>query len=85
MRYDGSALVLYALREQVGAETFAKIERAWVTQYRGKTASTADYIALASKIAGHDLKAFLRPWLYGSKTPPMPGHPDWVVNPVVTG
>ncbi|MFD7295860.1 M1 family metallopeptidase [Streptomyces sp. NPDC059897] len=85
MRYDGSALVLYALREQVGAETFGKIERAWVTQYRGRTASTADFIALASKVAGQDLTGFLRPWLYGSKTPPMPGHPDWVVKPVVTG
>lgn len=85
MRYDGSALVLYALREQVGADTFQRIERAWLTRYRGKTASTADYIALASQVAGHDLSGFLRPWLHGSTTPPMPGHPDWVVNPVVTG
>ncbi|MFJ8821853.1 M1 family metallopeptidase [Streptomyces sp. NPDC102467] len=85
MRYDGSALVLYALREQVGADTFQRIERAWLTKYRGRSASTADYIAVASKVAGHDLSGFLRPWLYGPKTPPMPGHPDWVVAPVVTG
>ncbi|MCQ4206492.1 M1 family metallopeptidase [Streptomyces longispororuber] len=85
MRYDGSALVLYALRAQVGADTFQKIERAWFARYRGETASTADYIALASKVAGQDLSGFLRPWLYGATTPPMPGHPDWVVNPVVTG
>ncbi|MFI7343186.1 M1 family metallopeptidase [Streptomyces sp. NPDC050085] len=85
MRYDGSALVLYALREQVGADTFQRIERAWLTQYRGRAASTADYIALASQVAGHDLSGFLRPWLYGAKTPPMPGHPDWVVTPVATG
>ncbi|WP_428956019.1 M1 family metallopeptidase [Streptomyces sp. cg35] len=85
MRYDGSALVLYALREQVGTDTFQRIERAWAAEYRGRTASTADYVALASKVAGRDLSGFLRPWLYGPKTPPMPGHPDWVVNPVVTG
>ncbi|MFJ9040801.1 M1 family metallopeptidase [Streptomyces sp. NPDC102406] len=85
MRYDGSALVLYALREQVGADTFQRIERAWLTKYRGRAASTADYLALASKVAGQDLAGFLRPWLYGATTPPMPGHPDWVVNPVVTG
>jgi len=82
MRYDGSALVLYALREKVGQETFGKIERAWVTKYRGKTASTQDYIDLASKVAGEDLDGFLHPWLYGAKTPPMPNHSDWVVNPV---
>ncbi|MET9496111.1 M1 family metallopeptidase [Streptomyces sp. NPDC006552] len=85
MRYDGSALVLYALREKVGAETFQRIERAWVTTYRGRTASTADYITLASRVAGEDLAGFLHPWLYGATTPPMPGHPDWVVAPVVTG
>ncbi|KUN47736.1 metallopeptidase [Streptomyces olivochromogenes] len=82
MRYDGSTLVLYALREKVGQETFGKIERAWVTQYRGKTADTQDYVDLASKVAGQDLDGFLHPWLYGAKTPPMPHHPDWVVNPV---
>ncbi|MER5380332.1 M1 family metallopeptidase [Streptomyces sp. NPDC002688] len=82
MRYDGSALVLYALREKVGQETFGRIERAWVTKYRGRTASTEDYIGLASKVAGQDLDGFLRPWLFGATTPPMPNHPDWVVDPV---
>ncbi|SFF14213.1 M1 family metallopeptidase [Streptomyces mirabilis] len=82
MRYDGSTLVLYALREKVGQETFGKIERAWVTEYRGKIAGTQDYVDLASKVAGQDLDGFLHPWLYGAKTPPMPNHPDWVVNPV---
>jgi aminopeptidase N len=82
MRYDGSTLVLYALREKVGQETFGKIERAWFAKYQGKTAGTQDYIDLASKVSGEDLEDFLHPWLYGSKTPPMPNHPDWVVNPV---
>ncbi|MFF8659437.1 M1 family metallopeptidase [Streptomyces huasconensis] len=82
MRYDGSALVLYALRERVGDATFQKIERAWVSGFQGRTASTRDFIDLASQVAGEDLEGFLRPWLYGAKTPPMPGHPDWVVDPV---
>ena len=29
-----------------------------------------------------DLHAFLHAWLYDTKTPPMPGHPDWTVDPV---
>jgi hypothetical protein len=29
------------------------------------------------------VKGFLRDWLYGETTPPMPGHPDWKADPVV--
>ncbi|MFF2999993.1 M1 family metallopeptidase [Streptomyces sp. NPDC057950] len=82
MRYDGSALVLYALREKVGRTVFGEIERAWATRYRGRVAGTQDYIDLASKVAGQDLDGFLHPWLHGSRTPPMPNHPDWRVDPV---
>lgn len=81
-RYHGGALVLYALRQQVGDATFARIERAWVSTYEGRSASTDDFIALASRVAGRDLGPFLRAWLYGTTTPPMPGHPDWTVDPV---
>ncbi|KUM91308.1 metallopeptidase [Streptomyces cellostaticus] len=82
MRYDGSALVLYALREKVGEDTFDRIERSWVTTYRGRAAGTQDFVRLASDVAGEDLTPFLTPWLYGAHTPPMPGHPDWQVDPV---
>ncbi|MEV7976663.1 M1 family metallopeptidase [Streptomyces sp. NPDC086519] len=82
MRYDGSALVLYALREKVGDDTFGRIERTWVTRYRGRAAGTRDFVALASEVAGKDLTPFLTPWLHGPDTPPMPGHPDWRVDPV---
>ncbi|MER6328477.1 M1 family metallopeptidase [Streptomyces sp. NPDC001034] len=82
MRYDGSALVLYALREKVGAAAFERIEKSWVSTYRGRTAGTQDFIALASRVADEDLKPFLTDWLHGPRTPPMPGHPDWQVDPV---
>ncbi len=77
MVYDGAALILYALRQEIGAPAFERIERRWVTQYRDGIAGTADFVRLASQEAGRDLEAFLEPWLYGTKTPPMPGHPDW--------
>jgi aminopeptidase N len=80
--YHGGALVLYALRQTVGAATFQRIERSWLRSYEGKSASTDDFIALASRVAGRDLTGFLRSWLYGTTTPPMPGHPDWTVDPV---
>jgi aminopeptidase N len=79
--YDGGALALYALQQQIGVQNFQRLERTWVSVYRGKSASTNDFIALASKVSGRDLRAFLGAWFYGTKTPPMPGHPDWTVTP----
>ena len=81
--YHGGALVLYALRQEIGSDAFERLERAWVRRYRGESAGTEDYIALASRVARTDLSAFLGDWLYGTETPPMPGHPDWTVDPVV--
>ncbi|MFI0263535.1 M1 family metallopeptidase [Streptomyces sp. NPDC017056] len=75
--YDGSALVLYALRQKIGPAAFDRLERTWVTRHRDGVAGTADFTALASRVSGQDLTAFFRSWLYDAKTPPMPGHPDW--------
>ena len=79
--YDGGALVLFALRQQIGVASFEKLERAWVSKYRGRSASSADFANLASKVSGQDVRAFMHHWLYDAKTPPMPGHPDWTVTP----
>lgn len=75
--YDGAALILYALRQEIGAEAFDRVERRWVGEHRDSIAGTADFVRLASQEAGRDLEAFLEPWLYGKKTPAMPGHPEW--------
>ncbi|MGV9311703.1 M1 family metallopeptidase [Streptomyces sp. NPDC003691] len=79
--YDGGALVLYALRQTIGADAFDKVERAWVREYRDGTAGSADFARMASRISGRDLGPFFDEWLYGERTPPMPGHPDWKVTP----
>jgi aminopeptidase N len=80
--YDGGALVLYALRQVIGDRTFRELERRWAQRFAGQSVGTEDFIAFASKVAKRDLTAFLRDWLYGATTPPMPGHPDWTVNPL---
>lgn len=82
MVYDGSALVLYALRRTIGTDAFRTLERRWVAEHRDGTATTADFVALAGEVAGRDLTAFFRGWLYEAKTPAMPGHPDWRSRPV---
>ncbi|MGW6916091.1 M1 family metallopeptidase [Kitasatospora sp. NPDC054939] len=81
-RYTGGALVLYALRERVGAAAFERIERAFLRLHRHDTASTADFVRIASAESGEDLHGFLTDWLYGERTPAMPGHPDWTVDAV---
>jgi aminopeptidase N len=82
-RYHGGALVLYALRQKIGAAAFQRIERAYVDRFKDRSVSTDDYIALAAQVSGRsDVVPFLRDWLYGTKTPAMPGHPDWKVAPV---
>jgi aminopeptidase N len=81
-RYHGGALVLYALRQKIGGRAFDRLERQWVSRYRDRVASTEDFIALASKVAHRNLQQFLSDWLYGTTTPPMPGHPDWTTNQV---
>ncbi|MFE3660206.1 M1 family metallopeptidase [Streptomyces sp. NPDC059165] len=84
--YGGSALVLYALRQEIGQQAFERVERAWVTENKDRTATTDDYTALASRLSGRDLSGFFRAWLYGERTPRMPGHPDWhSVAPPATG
>jgi aminopeptidase N len=75
--YDGAALVLYALRQEIGRPAFERLERAWVALHRDDTVTTADFVRLASEISERDLSGFFQAWLYGEKTPPMPGHPDW--------
>jgi aminopeptidase N len=79
--YWGGALVLYALRQQIGDANFQRLERAWVSRHRDGVATTQDFVALASKVSGQDLTAFLNDWVYGTTTPPMPGHPEWTVTP----
>jgi len=81
-RYLGGVLVLYALRQKVGESVFAAIESTFLERFRNASASTEDYIAVASEVSGTDQSGFLRDWLYGTKTPRMPGHPDWTVTPV---
>jgi aminopeptidase N len=83
--YDGGALVLFALREKVGAAAFGQIERRWVAEHRDGHASTQDFIDLAAQVAGPAVRPFLTDWLFGTTTPPMPNHPDWTVQPVTSG
>lgn len=74
--YDQGALALEALRREVGDATFRAIETTWLDRHRGASASTDQYIDVASEVAGRDLRPFLDAWLRGDEVPPLPRDPD---------
>ena len=63
--YGKGALFFATLREEMGALKFAELLRTWLRDYRWKIASPDDFQALASRIAGKDLKPLFDLWLYG--------------------
>lgn len=48
----------------------------------GRSKTHEDYVTVASEVSGQDQSGFLKDWLYGTKTPRMPGHSDRTVTPV---
>jgi aminopeptidase N len=69
-RYDGGAVVLHALRKEVGDDAFFRILRRWAADNAGTSRTTADFIALSNEVAGRDLTAFFQAWLYAPSLPP---------------
>ena len=56
--YERGALTLHALRATVGDDAFIQILRTYLDRFGGKTATTADFVGVASEIAGRDLESF---------------------------
>ncbi|NOL39098.1 M1 family metallopeptidase [Kribbella sandramycini] len=69
----GGAVMLYGLRQQLGAKTFQQIERTFFLRHRHQAATTQDYIDVANDVSGRDLTAYITGWIYGTETPPFPG------------
>ncbi|MDX1689937.1 MAG: M1 family metallopeptidase [Acidimicrobiia bacterium] len=70
--YDRGGLVLHALRAEIGDDAFFDVLRTYVDRYSGGSASTDDFLALASEVAGLDVRPVLEPWLYDPEMPPLP-------------
>jgi aminopeptidase N len=82
-RYTGGTLVLYALWELIGAAAFSRTELTVLREFKDRSVSTEDFIDVAVEVSGNpSVRPFLEDWLYDTTTPPMPNHPDWVVDPV---
>ncbi len=71
--YDRGAMVLHALRQEVGDEAFFGTLREYVSRHAGGNVATEDFIAVAEEVAVRDLDDLFDAWLYDETTPPPPG------------
>ncbi|HLM65061.1 MAG TPA: M1 family metallopeptidase [Acidimicrobiales bacterium] len=72
--YVRGALTLHVLRHELGDDGFFELLRTWLARYGGRTASTADFEALATDAAGEDLSALFSAWLHRADAPDLS---DW--------
>jgi aminopeptidase N len=68
-RYDGGAVVLHALRGELGDDTFFGLLQRWVRDNDGTSRVTEDFTALAEEVAGRPLDDFFAAWLYADSVP----------------
>ncbi|MCU1355822.1 MAG: peptidase rane alanine aminopeptidase [Acidimicrobiales bacterium] len=70
--YYRGALTLQALRKTVGDATFFDILRSWAKDQAGRSASSDDFVALASRLAHKDLAPLFHAWLDSAPQPALP-------------
>ncbi|MET0146581.1 MAG: M1 family aminopeptidase [Ilumatobacteraceae bacterium] len=68
-RYEGGAVVVHALRLELGDDLFFALLQQWVADNDGTSRSTDDFIALAETVAGRDLDQFFADWLFAPALP----------------
>ncbi len=66
------AMVFRMLRETLGKDQFKDLLRAFLDQYRNKSASIDDFERLASKVAGKNMRYFFAQWVEGTGVPDGP-------------
>jgi aminopeptidase N len=67
--YLRGAMTLQALREKVGDRAFFRILRDWATEHRYGNVTTPEFIALAERDSGMNLRHFFDVWLYQPEKP----------------
>ncbi|MEO5875830.1 MAG: M1 family metallopeptidase [Streptosporangiaceae bacterium] len=67
--YIRGAMTLQALRQKVGDKAFFKILKAWPTERRARSGSTAQFVSLAERISHRQLDRLFHVWLYKAGKP----------------
>lgn len=70
--YRRGAATLHALRRTIGDDDFFRTLQLWNSQYRFSSATTRDFVALASQVSGVDLADFFDSWLNAVPMPSVP-------------
>ncbi|MFK4761786.1 M1 family metallopeptidase [Microbacterium sp. ZW T5_45] len=83
--YTRGALALHALRLTIGDARFFELLRTWTSARAYASATTADFVSLASSVGGVALDALFGSWLYDLALPPLPVGPEGEVAAVLTG
>jgi len=67
--YTRGAMTLHVLRTRIGDEDFYRLGRTWVSEYKDRNVTTADFQALAERISGQDLDDLFTAWVYTAGKP----------------
>ncbi len=67
--YERGGMTLQALREKIGDRTFFRLLRDWLAQHRYGTITTPEFIRLAERESGKNLRHFFDVWLYQPTKP----------------
>ena len=62
--YDRGAMTLQSLREKIGDRTFFILMSRWYKENKYGNVSTPEFIALAQRVSGQNLRAFFDAWLF---------------------
>ncbi|MBT4985323.1 MAG: M1 family metallopeptidase [Ilumatobacter sp.] len=67
--YDGGAVIVHALRLELGDEAFFALLQGWLAENAGSSQTTAAFIERAEQEAGRDLTGFFDAWLFAVDPP----------------
>ena len=79
MEYEGNiyakaGLVLYTLREQLGAPEFYAALKHYLEKYRNQNVVTADLVRSIEESTNHNVDRFFQQWIYGAGAPSLAVH-----------
>lgn len=67
--YEKPAYMLNTLKYLLGKETFLKVMRAYLNKFRGKIATTSDFIKVVNSISSQNMEWFFNYYLKGKRVP----------------
>jgi len=71
--YQKGGWVLHMLRRKLGDEIFKKGIQTYYAAYKGKNASTDDFMHIMEKVSKQNLQLFFKQWLYTAGQPVLQG------------